>query len=111
MATNSNSFTIVDGPTKNLIFDSLKYAYSDDEHITMCPTFSIDSKMRVGNVSSQLKVIHKINLKIVGLRHEDGSGHSLIFEGYITGGDVKCNKLVKGYYNARTKKGGINIDN
>ena len=111
MATNLTTYSITDGPTKNLLFDSLKYAYSDDEHITMYPTFSINSKMTVGSGASSLFIIHKINLKIVGIRHEDGSGKSFIFEGYVTGGDERYgrNKLVSGYYNARTKKGNIEI--
>jgi len=107
--TNLTRYTIVDGPVSNLLFDALKYAFSKENRIKIYPTFSIDSKLKVGKLSSQIKIIQKINLKIVGLHHEDGSGHSFLFEGYVVGGDLIHDGLVSGYYNARQKAGYINI--
>lgn len=50
----------------------------------------------------------KFEAKIVGLKHEDGSGHSFIIDAYVS---VKAleGKLVRFYYNAKTRTGRLEM--
>lgn len=101
---NTKYFTIIDGPNKDLLFDAVKYAYSQQVRVNTNFTIKIDPK--IANVCS----IRKMR-RIVGIEHEDGSGECFNLHGYLIvfllGKEVECR--FQAYYNTRTRKGTFSV--
>lgn len=94
---------IVDGPSKDRLFDACKYAY---EKNPIEVDFKFDPPDGLGQVETK-------NLKITSIEHEDGSGFSLNFNGYI---DAKPSTekyflpyRITAYYNTKSRKGHISF--
>ena len=79
---------IVDGPNADTLVSGLLYAYSDIGTI----------KPVITTISNGVKMKIKLD-RVVGLRHEDGSGHSFIVRAYVFG------KLKKFYLDTASRKG------
>lgn len=112
MATNPNFCKIVDGPTRNVLIDALKFAGERSRHVTFNPSFFIEShESDCGNGASPL--IHKVNMNIIGVRHSGESGDDFTIEGYIVDGDITCSGagVVKGCYNTSAKVGHVILPN
>lgn len=79
---------IIDGPGLDTLVSGLRYAYSDIGTI----------KPVITTISNGVK--KKIRLdRVVGLRHEDGSGHKFIVRAYVFG------RLKKFYLDTASRKG------
>ena len=94
MNTNRKKITlrdhyIVNGPSRDTLFDACKYAYDNRTRILVTFGFGAQMEMR--------------GILISGIEHEDGSGESLNIRGYCeVEGDYYC---FRAYYNARTRRG------
>ncbi len=105
MNTKGMVLQISDGPSKDRLFDACKYAYGKNV-IEINFRFQQNAENPVG-----VK-----NIKITTIQHEDGSGYSLNFSGFM---DAKLPERecflpyrFLAYYDARTRKGYIRlIDN
>ena len=88
------TFLIEDGPCRERLFDALKYAY--DKGVNMTVKFSI-APDKDSHPSDHFKVK---NVRIAGIDHEDGTGHSFIVKGYleICFGETMCNDIIKTDY-------------
>ena len=111
----TNCFSIIDGPSKSVLFDACLYSYSKDTKIavnfTIPQGYSNDS-----NDATRLYIpLPVTNIKITGIEHEDGSGESFILKGYC---NVDKDYLLRkentyryrysrfsAYYDARSRKG------
>ena len=89
---------IVDGPSRDTLFDSMKYSYESGIPIEFKINGEDSSPLRIRDVE-----IHMI-------QHEDGTGYKFNLEGYL---DVKIAdqgyipRRFKAFYNAKTRKGTI----
>ena len=92
MSTNGTVFKIIDGPNRNDLMNAFIYAYDSDIGVKIC-TFTVDKGQEKRHV----------NMRIVELAHEDGSGYSFILKGYY--GINKPIIRAVGYYHARTREG------
>lgn len=116
MATEkSRMYEIVDGPSKDTLFDSCKYACSKSGS-----RVTVDFRVAIGytkpandprceNIPMAIK-----NIRIMGIEHEDGSGESFNLKGYCDANlesykgtnDVDYEAYhFKGYYNSKKRRG------
>ena len=96
---------IYDGPSREALFDALRLAY---DKIRPTVELTVENGMLVGEEGAQAWCSSKILFKVIGLEHEDGSGTSFNFEGYIVpvpGWIKEPSELIHGYFNTRTRKG------
>ena len=114
MNTNGKSFEIINGPSRDTLFDAVKYAFDKSAIIPI--QFDVTSNRAIVesgqdyNSSTRAK-----DLEIVYIEHEDGSGHSFNIYGRCSI-DAKFNSgyrviyeryKFRAYYNAKTRKGFI----
>ena len=119
MDTNEKTFEIVDGPSKDAIFDACKYAYHprsiivlDFEVVVGYTKASSDSK--AAYIAMKIK-----DLRITSIEHEDGSGESFNLAGfckadldpYGTSAAKWHPYKFKAYYNTRYRNGAIVFSN
>jgi hypothetical protein len=79
-----SKYTIIDGPGDHALIDSYRTTYNDQAFRVW---FTVDDVL-------------EIEVRITALKHEDGSGHSHLFEGFVTGtkaGRVKSS-MFRGWY-------------
>lgn len=102
-------FKIVDGPSKDRLFDACKYAY--DARVKFIPRIEIAVGYDgPGYIPARIK-----QLKLTGIEHEDGSGQSLNLFGNCLGnfsdnpleGEEMFSYNFHAYYNAGTRTGKI----
>lgn len=111
----TNCFSIINGPSKSVLFDSCQYAYSKDVKVHV--NFAISQGCsNHGDDATKLHLLLPVtNIKITGIEHEDGSGESFILKGYCY---VDKDHLLRGdhtyrykysrfsaYYDAKSRKG------
>ena len=111
----TNCFSIINGPSKSVLFDSCLYAYSKDVKVHV--NFAISQGCsNHGDDATKLHLLLPVtNIKITGIEHEDGSGESFILKGYCY---VDKDHLLRGdhtyrykysrfsaYYDAKSRKG------
>ncbi|MBR3164445.1 hypothetical protein IKF15_04075 [Candidatus Saccharibacteria bacterium] len=85
--------TIVEGPSRDRIYDACKYAF--DLGTEMRATFKSDRN-------------ENLVITIVGIEHEDGSGNSFNIKGHLR--RPRHSYPCRLYYNAKRRSGSINID-
>lgn len=111
-------FDIVDGPNRELLVDSFKYAY--DENVRIPLRFSIVLSERNESNDSHVYVPAKTKAwRITSLQHEDGSGQSFNIEGYCKAyllpvypsvGEVAyLSYRFKAYYSTKNRRGQIEM--
>ena len=113
--TKKKQFDIVDGPSKDALFDACKYAYSRNAKLEVKFTVAMAYTMSVDNGGSYWPM--KIeNITICGISHEDGSGEKFILNGYCRADMRLCPGNViytpyrfDAFYNAKTRKGFISF--
>lgn len=104
----SDVFDITGGPGAGELWDAAKYAYSRDH------------KFVVRFVGVRSRPLHAtalaMKMRIIGISHEDGSGHNFILTVQITdNGDVVAwdDPAYQGtktlYYNAKTREGRMDL--
>lgn len=111
----TNCYSIINGPSKSVLFDSCLYAYSKDAKVHV--NFAISQGYsNHGDDATKLHLLLPVtNIKITGIEHEDGSGESFILKGYCY---VDKDHLLRGdhtyrykysrfsaYYDAKSRKG------
>jgi hypothetical protein len=109
------SFEIVAGPSRDMLFDACKYAYSKHAHVAVDFAVATGYTMPRANPGCACIQMQISDVKICGIEHEDGSGESFNLHGYCKAnlGSFGTTKAVrkpyrfKAYYNARTRKGFI----
>ena len=113
MNTNGRSYDIVNGPSRDMLFDAFKYAYDKNAAVT------VQFDIALGYVNSNSGIgyyrMKSKDFKIVGIEHEDGSGFSFNLRGYCSADTrFRARDVVeyttykfKAYYNAKTRKGYI----
>lgn len=105
MTTTEQYIAIEAGPSREELFDALKYAYNKEHPFEV--TFTGLSVRQTGDVRQNLGR-GKFTAKIVGLMHEDGSGQNLIVDAYVSVKPLQ-GKLVKFYYSAKQRTGHLNV--
>lgn len=102
---------IFDGPSREALFDALRLAFDTEPKVE----FTVNTGARLsGPVETSAWIGAKILFKVIGLEHEDGSGNSFNFEGYIMPPPGKVvnvghMEMVRGYFNTKTRRGAINV--
>lgn len=111
----TNCYSIINGPSKSVLFDSCLYAYSKDAKVHV--NFAISQGCsNHGDDATKLHLLLPVtNIKITGIEHEDGSGESFILKGYCY---VDRDHFLRGdhtyrykysrfsaYYDAKSRKG------
>lgn len=106
METDKVGYNITKGPSKMDLMFSL---FDKNRRNGSCANFSIIKT----DVSSQptTAVSEEIGVRVDMLKHEDGSGESWFFEGYIT---ATCNvplghKSVKGWFRTSGREGWLEV--
>lgn len=114
------NYEIVDGPSRETLFDALKYAY--DDNVVISATFTV-APQEWNLPNQEPRPIFPAKTKswrITHISHEDGSGYSFNIEGYckanlrrhVTTYEGRTGYLMyrfKSYYNCRTRKGRIEL--
>ena len=93
---------IKNGPDAGKVWDSAKYAYRNSGRLG---GFPVD--FRGMRTHGSLRTGINFRFQIIGVIHEDGSGHSFILKGYVLDNrdDPAFRDLKTFYYNARTREG------
>lgn len=111
----TNCFSIINGPSKSVLFDSCQYAYSKDVKVHI--NFAIpQGYSNHSNDATKLYLPMQItDIVITGIQHEDGSGESFNLEGYCKvdidyhiRNDGVCRyqyRRFTAYYNSKSRKG------
>ena len=98
MNTSNITLSIVDGPSRDLIFDSMKYAFESE----------IPIEFKIAREDSSL--IKTRDTEVHTIQHEDGSGHRFNLEGYL---DIKIEgegylpRRFNAFYDTKTRRGSI----
>lgn len=118
MNTPSQSYSIVGGPSKDLLFDACKYAHSKnvgvplDFHVALAFTAPLNDPG-----CAYIKMALK-DVVVTGISHEDGSGESFIIEGHCAADLHSFGSIAeyvyehyrfKAYYNTHRRKGTFTI--
>ena len=113
----NKSFNIKKGPSKDTLFDALKYAYNKDG-ARVPVSFEIVSGYTMPPCApgrAYLRMAVK-NFCITGIIHEDGSGESFILTGYCDADTRVIHSQVKyerrrfsAHYNTKRRTGIITI--
>ena len=105
MTTTKQYITIEAGPSREELFDALKYACDKERNFGV--TFTGFSVRQTGG-AHKIHSRGKFSAVIVGLTHKDGSGQSFIIDAYVSVKGLE-NKVVKINYHARTRTGHIDV--
>lgn len=115
---NTETYQIVNGPGRDTLFDACKYAYSDVKLYANF-TVALGYTMPPNDPSAAYIPMTLKEVKVIGIEHENGSGHSFNLYGYckanlsVIGMQEKtpCNTYkFMAYYNAKTRKGTIRFE-
>ena len=105
MTTTKQYLTIEAGPSREELFDALKYACDKEREFKVI--FTALQVRKTGDVHQNSRR-GKFTAQIIGLMHEDGSGQSFIIDAYVSVKGLE-NKVVKFYYHARTRTGHLEL--
>jgi hypothetical protein len=89
--------TITDGPAAHVIWTAAQYAF--DSNVAATVDFTLDQ----GLPQKDGVMWRHIKPSVQGACHEDGSGQSLMIQGYLDGYHFT------GYYNARRRQGYLDV--
>lgn len=107
-----NSYDIVAGPNKDVLFDSCKYACSETGEIAVRFDIAIGYTMPKNDPGCCAILMEIANIKIMGIENEDGSGESFILHGYCEANlhfydAARKPYRFKAWYNSKKRKGRI----
>ena len=111
--STKETFKIMSGPSRDRLIDAFKYAYDN-------ATIPVDFIISLRQISENHFIEMCVDdFRIVGLQHEDGSGHSFNVSGYCSASfaepksemhkPIMYHCRFRAYYNAATRKGTIKI--
>ena len=112
--SKSKVFDILDGPDTLLLVNAFRYAFVPS-------LYPVEFKIAVGYTTRDDVAgfayfpMDADSFQILGIEHEDGSGHSFNLHGtckaslILTGRDKKSRRF-KAYYNTVSRKGTISFD-
>lgn len=106
------SYDIVNGPSKDLLFDACKYAYSKIAKIGLDFAVSAGYTMPRHDPSAAYTPVSMTDVVIGGIQHEDGSGENLNIHGFCKvaprrGAEETKYCGFRAYYNTKTRNGRI----
>lgn len=111
MDTKNKTFAIEDGPSASRLFDAVKYAYEENDKIKV--GFSVPKSYLGGSQKSPTAYtkLKMGDVKLTGIIHESGNGHSYILHGYCIVCEDGENREVpfRAYYDTRARKGSITL--
>ena len=119
MNTKERNYDIVNGPNKDALFDSCKYAYTGRSRIVLDFEVAIGYTLPPSESGAAYIPMKIKDLIITGIEHEDGSGESFNLEGNANvdleirrfAGDVEYHwHRFKAYYNTKRRCGRITFD-
>ena len=105
MTTTKQYITITAGPSREELFDALKYAH--DKVLSFRVEFTGIRAQQTGTVHQDLAHT-KLTMKVTGITHEDSTGQSFIITARMLVLPHGM-KTVKFRYNARTRTGHIDV--
>lgn len=105
MTTTKQYLSIEAGPSREELFDALKYACDKESDFKVI--FTALQVRKTGDVRQNSRR-GKFTARIIGIVHEDGSGQSFIIYGDTSVKGLE-NKVVKFYYHARTRTGHLEL--
>lgn len=116
MDTNRKSFDIVNGPSRDTLFDACKYAYDSRNTVLVDFEIAVGHTLPQSNPESAYIPMKIKNIIIGGILHEDGSGVNLNLYGWCDA-DLEILKYqyaprwkhykFKCYYDSKHRKGKI----
>ncbi|MBR6961623.1 hypothetical protein IKH79_02550 [Candidatus Saccharibacteria bacterium] len=74
----ARTYKVCGGPAKDTLFDAVKYAYDNTNRVTVNFSVVFDYEAPGGTY----RPLHVSNFKLIGIAHEDGSGHKFNIAGY-----------------------------
>ena len=110
MSIEMITLTITDGPSRDLIFDAMKYCY--ETRIPLEFKIVKENPASEDNKTVTTTEVGTRDVEIHTIQHEDGTGFKFNLEGYL---DVKIAeegyvpRRFKAFYNAKTRKGTISF--
>ena len=117
MNTKEKRYDIVNGPSKAVIFDACKYAYSVNFKVSMKLGVAFGYTQPKDHPGCAYFPMSITDVKIVGIQHEDGSGFSFNLEGYCKADLISPQRKkstpnyqsyrFKAYYDAKNRTGWI----
>ena len=105
MTTIKQYITIEAGPSREELFDALKYVCDKTRDFEV--TFTGLQVRQVEKVRQNSRR-GKFTARVIGLMHEDGSGQSFIVNAYVSVKGLE-GKVVQFYCNARTRTGHLDV--
>ncbi len=105
-------YNIIDGPSRDKLFDSFKYAYDKGAKVPI--TFSIceGTTAPSGHPGAAAVLKNVKDFVILAIRHEDGSGQSFVLSGHCkasVAGSGMQNVKFNAYYNTQRRNGTIHF--
>ena len=79
---NERKFDVTGGPSKDLIFDAFKYAYSKTSKINLDFHVVLGYSLPKDHYASCAFLVPTSDFRITEVSYEDGSGDRLILHGY-----------------------------
>ena len=111
----TNCYSIINGPSKSVLFDSCQYAYSKDVKVHINFAISQGCSSHSNDAIKLYLPMQITDIVITGIQHEDGSGESFNLEGYCKvdidyhiRNDGVCRyqyRRFTAYYNSKSRKG------
>lgn len=111
----TNCYSIINGPSKSVLFDSCLYAYSTDANVHVNFSISQSCSSHSNDAVKLYLPMQITDIVITGIQHEDGSGESFNLEGYCKvdidyhiRNDGVCRyryRRFTAYYDTRSRKG------
>lgn len=109
-----STYVIENGPSKDLLFDACKYAYSSEVRIRINFSVAIACTMKPGDSGCAYVPMKVLNFRIISIEHEDGSGDRFNIYGHCdaatsenTDSIVYSPYKFRAYYDTRQRRGRI----
>lgn len=100
-------YKIIDGPNKDTLFDSCKYAFVKEAVIPISFDIVEGYTMPKGHPGRAYALMSTTNIRITGIDNEDGSGESFLLRGDLKKRGDKYN--FEAFYNSKIRQGSIRL--
>jgi hypothetical protein len=108
----SRNYEIVNGPSRDTLFDACKYACTETAKITIDLSVAIAYTMPLDHPGCACVPMDIHDVTIYGIEHDNGTGYCFILRGYCKAILSEASKEAKLYkfeahYNTKTRSGDI----